>query len=232
MSKVGVLLAGCGVQDGSEIYEAVLTILALEKGGASVMALAPDVPQAIIINHYTGDETRLQDRDILAESARIVRGKITSVTEVSAHDLDALILIGGYGAVQNLCSYATDGIDATVNGAANRLINEMHGLGKPIGSMCIASVVVALALRNRENGSAPILSVGNDGKTVMALQKIGARHMETSVEQICIDSTNNLVSTPAFMLAKTPGEAEAGINKLVDQVLSMARELVPGYRGA
>src|SRR5438045_1024255 len=115
MSKVGVLLSGCGVEDGSEIYEAVLTLLALDKAGAQIVALAPDTEQAQVINHYTGDEVRIGEgsvRDVLAESARIVRGKIVSINEVSAHDIDALIIPGGYGAVKNLCTYATDGVNA------------------------------------------------------------------------------------------------------------------------
>ncbi|MDQ3812868.1 MAG: isoprenoid biosynthesis protein ElbB, partial [Armatimonadota bacterium] len=109
--KVGVLLAGCGVEDGSEVYESVLAILALERGGVSVQALAPDVEQSQVINHYTGAETRtgatLADRrNVLPEAARIVRGKIISAAEVSAHDLDALVIPGGNGVVKTLCTYA------------------------------------------------------------------------------------------------------------------------------
>src|SRR4028119_1915616 len=112
MPKVGVLLSGCGVQDGSEVYEAVLTILALERAGATVQALAPDVEQPRIVNHYTGQETRLEARNVLTESARIVRGKITSTTSVSAHDLDALIIVGGFGVLNNLSSYSAEGESA------------------------------------------------------------------------------------------------------------------------
>ena len=104
MIKVGVVLSGCGVQDGSEIYETVLTILALEKAGVSVLAMAPDVEQAEIVNHYTGAETRMETREVLSESARIVRGKIQAISAVSEQDLDALILVGGYGATKNLCT--------------------------------------------------------------------------------------------------------------------------------
>ncbi len=112
MPKVGVLLSGCGVQDGSEIYESVLTILALDKAGATWLAMAPDVEQAHVVNHYTGEEERLHKRHALTEAARIVRGKITSVSEISAHDIDALIIPGGFGVVKNLCTFAADGIEA------------------------------------------------------------------------------------------------------------------------
>ena len=215
MPKVGVLLAGCGVQDGSEIYESILTLLALEKAGASWTAMAPDVEQAHVVNHYTGEEDRQSTRRTLTEAARLVRGKISSINEISAHDLDALIIPGGYGVAKNLCTFAVDGAEARVNPHAERLIQELHGLGKPIGAICIASVLVALALPNQNLQ----LTVGDDATTSLALTRIGAQHRITKVDEIWVDETNNIVSTPAFMLANSVGEAETGINKLVTQVL-------------
>lgn len=234
MPKVGVILSGCGVEDGSEIYEAVLTILALERGGATVQAIAPDIEQAQVVNHYTGSEDRAgflgagrETRSVLVESARIVRGKIMAAGEVSSHDLDALILVGGYGAVKNLCSYAADGENATVNPDVARLIQEMNGLGKPIGAMCVGPIVVALALR----GKNPVLTIGNDGSTALGLTRIGATHAVTAVDQIYVDANNNIVSTAAFMLAGSASEAEPGITKLVNEVLQRARQLGPGHGG-
>ena len=221
--KVGLVLSGCGVEDGSEIYEAVLTILALEKGGAHVMAIAPDIEQMQVINHYRGDEERpvgpAETRSVLAESARIVRGKIVSASEVSSHELDALILVGGYGVTKNLSSYATDGANASVNADITRLITEMNALGKPIGAMCAAAYVVAIVLRDKR----PTLTVGNDGSATIGLERIGVSHALTQVDEICIDTHNKIVSTSAFLLAKSVSEAETGINKLVAEVLSQAR---------
>jgi len=226
MPRIGVLLSGCGVQDGSEIYEAVLTILALERAGAEVRAMAPDIEQAHVINHYTGAEVRTGDiggattRSVLAESARIVRGKIVSLAEVSSHDIDGLIVVGGYGAVKNLCTYAVDGENATVDADVARLIQELNGLGKPIGAMCAGPIPVALALRDK----APTLTIGNDGSTALGLTRIGAHHVETGVNDIHVDQRNKLVSTAAFMLAGSASEAEVGITQLVNQVLQMAQE--------
>jgi len=228
MPKVGVLLSGCGVEDGSEVYEAVLTILALEKSGAIVQVMAPDGDQAHVVNHYTGDETRGESRGVLAESARIVRGKIIALGEVSAHEIDALIIIGGYGALKNLCTYAADGDTATVNADVARIIQELHGLGKPIGAMCVAPVVVALALR----GKNPTMTVGSDATTSLGLVRIGAAHSVTGVDEVYVDAPNKIVSTAAFMLAQSASEAEPGINKLVELVLQMAREIGPGHAGA
>ena len=225
--KVGVLLSGCGVQDGSEIYESVLTILAIQRAGAQVAAMAPDVPQHVIINHYRGDEERYGEgggprRDVLAEAARIVRGKITSVSEVSAHDLDALIIPGGYGVVQNLCTYGVDGTEASVNDQVKRLVTEMSTLRKPIGALCIAPIVIALCLGEK----APALTTGTDAKTALDMQRLGAKVSETGVTDILVDERLNIVSTPAFMLAQSALEAEAGINKCVQKVLELAEALV------
>ncbi len=231
MIKIGVLLSGCGVEDGSEIYESVLTLLALEKEGATAVAIAPDTEQAVVINHYTGQETRLETRHVLTEAARIVRGKITSISEVSAHDMDGLVIIGGYGAAKNLCTYANDGIDAVVNPDVEQLILELVALGKPVGAMCIASIVVALSLRGREHAVAPTLTVGEGGNAVVHLQQIGAKHQTTTVDQICIDEHNKIISTAAFMLAETPAQAEPGINKLVGHLVAMVRETNATYQG-
>ena len=231
--KVGVLLSGCGVEDGSEVYEAVLTILALEKAGADVLAIAPDVVQAEIYNHYTGHEERgdgrganLQPtRNVISESARIVRGQISSVTDTSAHDLDALIIVGGYGVVKNLCTFSADGVNAKVNPEVKRLITEMNGLGKPIGAMCAGSVLLALALPGKNLK----LTVGDDAETSVSLQKLGAHTEMTSVSQAFVDAENNVVSTGAFLVGKSAAEVEPGINLLVTEVLKMARALGPGH---
>lgn len=227
MIKVGVILSGCGVQDGSEIYEAVLTILALEKAGVQILALAPDVEQAEVVNHYTGAETRMQTREVLSESARIVRGKIQAINAVSEQELDALILVGGYGAAKNLCTYAIDGPRGKVNEELRQLIVKMNKLGKPIGSMCIASVVVAMSLR--DSGEHTILTVGSDEKVAADLEMMGARHQNTQVDQICYDPTHNIISTPAFMLGESVAQVETGISKLVDQVVGIARETSARY---
>jgi enhancing lycopene biosynthesis protein 2 len=216
------------VQDGSEIYEAVLTLLALDRAGAMIQAMAPDVAQAQVINHYRGQETRTgqeshpDTRNVLAEAARIVRGTIMSTHEVSAHDMEALIIVGGYGVVKNLCSFASDGVNATVNPDIARLIHDLNALGKPIGAMCAGPVLVALALRDRQ----PSLTIGTDGSTALSIERIGGTHVHTAVDEIHIDERNNIVSTAAFMLAESPAQAEPGINKLVDEVLRRANALI------
>lgn len=56
MKQVGVVLSGCGVYDGTEIHEAVLTLLALDRAGAQAVCFAPDKPQlhAAFVQHLAG----------------------------------------------------------------------------------------------------------------------------------------------------------------------------------
>lgn len=225
MSRIGLLLSGCGVQDGSEISEAVLTLLALERAGADVLPIAPDVKQAQVWNHYNGQEVREETRGVLAESARITRGKIAAANTIGAADIDALILVGGYGAAKNLCTYAADGTGATVNPDVERLISQMNALGKPIGAMCIAPVVVALSLHNQKRAQPLTMTIGSDADTVRNLGVLGVKHLEARPDQICIDGPNNIVTTPAFMSASNAAECEPGITKLVNEVLERVQQL-------
>ena len=69
MPKVGVVLSGCGVYDGAEIHESVITLLALDRAGAEVVCMAPDVDQMHVVDHLTGDVAAGETRNVLVESA-------------------------------------------------------------------------------------------------------------------------------------------------------------------
>ncbi|MBM3463578.1 MAG: isoprenoid biosynthesis glyoxalase ElbB [Armatimonadetes bacterium] len=214
MAKVGVLLSGCGFKDGAEIHESVLTLLALDEAGAEIVCMAPDVPQARVVNFLTGEETG-ETRNVLVESARIARGEIRDVKDVKAAELDALIIPGGYGAVTNLCDFGAKGADATVHNEVQRLIQEVAGERKPIGAICIAPALIAAAIKG------VTLTIGNDAGTAGTLEKMGACHEKQPVEGITVDETNRVVTTPAYMLGPGPKDINKGIRKLVDRVLSM-----------
>ncbi|SVD76345.1 uncharacterized protein METZ01_LOCUS429199, partial [marine metagenome] len=88
--KIGVVLAGCGVYDGAEVHESVITLLAIDRAGAEAVCMAPDVDQLHVINHWTGEEMKNEKRNVLVESARIARGNIKDISTVKADDLDGL----------------------------------------------------------------------------------------------------------------------------------------------
>ena len=220
MVRVGVVLAGCGYLDGSEIHEAVLTALYLEQEGATVHFCAPDVPQMDVVDHLTGQPVPGVTRNVLAESARIARGDIVAVDKLRTRDLDALVLPGGFGAAKNLCDFAVKGGACTVHPAVESLVREVHKAGKPIGAICIAPALIARVL----GAEHPTLTIGDDATTARALEGCGARHEVREVDEVTIDRKMRLVSTPAYMLGPRISDVAKGIAKLCKEVVALARQ--------
>jgi enhancing lycopene biosynthesis protein 2 len=208
--KIGVILAGCGVFDGSEVQESVLTLLALERAGVEPVCMAPNKDQYHVINHLTGEETD-ETRNVLVESARIVRGKIEDIAGVSAADLDALVLPGGFGAAKNLNTFAVDGPKATIDPEVERLVREVSDAAKPIGFICITPAIGAQVLGHK----GVELTIGNDAEVAAGLESFGARHISRGVTDILTDQERRVISTPAYMLGQNPLEVSEGIDKLV-----------------
>jgi enhancing lycopene biosynthesis protein 2 len=219
MAKVGVILSGCGVYDGSEIHEAVLILLALDRAGVEAVCMAPDIEQMHVVNHLTGNVESGQKRNVLVESARIARGKIRDIRTVKAAELDALIFPGGFGAAKNLCNFAVKGTDCTVDPEVARLVREIVAAKKPLAAVCIAPALISKVLG--DDSIAHKLTIGTDEETAQALEKMGSRHVSCPVREFVIDKENKLVSTPAYMLAGRISEAAEGIEKTVKALLEM-----------
>lgn len=216
--KVGVVLAGCGFLDGAEIHEACCTLLALDRAGADIVCMAPNVSQMHVVDHGAGAPAEGQSRNVFTESARIARGDLLDISTVKGADLDALIFPGGFGAAKNLCSFAVDGPSCTINPDVDRLIKEVHGAGKPTGFICIAPALAAKSL-----GELGItLTIGNDPGTAAGLAALGANHQDCPVDDTVVDVNHKVVSTPAYMLGPSIAHVSLGIEKLVNQVLEMA----------
>ena len=220
MKKVGVLLSGCGVNDGAEIHESVITMLALDRAGAEMVLMAPNIDQMHVVNHYTGQEMD-EYRNVLVESSRIARGNIKDMAEISANDMDALIIPGGFGVAKNLCDYAMSGPDCSINPDVYRLISELKLLNKPIGAICIAPAMMAKILGELDESAN--MTIGSDETTSKDIETMGSTHVQCQVTDMVVDKDNNLVSTPAYMEAQSIKDAADGIEKLVKQVLSMIK---------
>jgi len=214
--KIGVLLSGCGVYDGAEIHEAVLTLLFLDRAGVQVVCMAPDMDQLHVIDHLTQQEMD-EKRNVLVESARIARGEIKDVATIKADDIDALIIPGGFGAAKNLSDFAVNGPDANVHPELQRLLMEMAERSKPIGAICIAPATLVRAL----DGRSPQVTIGNDVGTATAIGSMGGVHIDCSVTDICEDDKNRLVTTPAYMLGPNIKDVAVGIEKLVTKIVSL-----------
>ena len=218
MAKIGVCLSGCGVNDGSEIHESVITALALDRAGADIIYTAPNVIQTKVVDHYSGNEMN-ESRNVFVESARIARGDITDIEELTSDDMDGLIFPGGFGAALNLCDFAIKGSNCDIHPEVNRIIQEIMQANKPLGFICIAPALFARAVKNADKSFR--ITIGNDTSTVDQIAKMGSQHKISDVDDFIIDEENKIVSTPAYMLAGRISEAATGIEKLVQKILSL-----------
>ena len=215
-SKALVVLSGCGVFDGTEIHEAVVTLLTLSRAGAEVQCAAPDRPQMHVVNHVTGD-VDATPRNVLVESARIARGNVVALSEVNVDEYDAVFVPGGFGAAKNLTTFAVDGADCQIDAEVSRVLRAFHSNGKPICAVCISPAVVAKAL-----GSArPQLTIGNDPGTAEALTALGAQHIECAVDQCHVDADNRVVTAPAYMYDTSLADVATGIEKAIEATLRL-----------
>lgn len=218
MKKIGVLLSGCGVNDGAEIHESVITMLALDRAGVETVMMAPNIDQMHVVNHYTGQEMD-EFRNVLVESSRIARGNIKDMAEVTGNDIDALIIPGGFGVVKNLCDYAMAGSECSINPDVFRLVSEVHLLQKPIGAICIAPAMMAKILGEQDESAE--MTIGSDESTANDIKTMGSTHVTCPVTEMVVDKEKKIITTPAYMEAQSIKEAAEGIEKLVVEILSM-----------
>ena len=216
--RIGVVLSGCGVQDGAEIHEAVLTLLALDRAGAETICMAPDREQMDVVDHRTGKPTG-ERRNVLAEAARIARGNIRDLADVGAGDLDGVVLPGGYGAAKNLSTFARDGASCQVEEGVARLLRDMHQAGKPIAALCIAPAVLAALFGQSLH---PEVTIGTDAGTAQALESMGARHRRAATTEVVVDRQHKLVTTPCYMTATRISEVAIGAERAVTELLKLA----------
>jgi enhancing lycopene biosynthesis protein 2 len=212
MKKFAVILAGSGVFDGAEIHEATLTLLAIKKMGADYEIFAPDILQHHVINHLTGEEMH-EKRNVLVESARIARGNIKPLTQFKADHFDAIIFPGGFGVAKNLCNWAFEGDNCSVNPDVEKAINEMYIARKPIGAMCIAPVILGKLFAGTN------LTTGNDKASADFIKKMGSEYTKTTHGEVIVDKTKKLFSTPCYMLDADIVEIAEGTENIVREML-------------
>ena len=212
---IAVVLSGCGALDGSEVHEATLTLLALDRAGAHYECLAPNIPQTRVFNMFAKETVKGTERHVLEESARIARGKIKDIAQANPADYAAVIFPGGFGAVLNLCSFGLNKENYAIQKDVLHFSKALIAAGKPAGFICIAPV---LAPKLYAPGIK--ITIGNDKETAAILEELGAQHVECVATACVVDKTQKVVSTPAYMLANSIKEVATGIECLVKEVLA------------
>lgn len=205
--------------DGSEIHEAVLTMLSLDRAGAELICAAPASDQFHVVNHCTNAVQAGEIRNMLIEAGRISRGNIRDLAGVSAADADAVFFPGGFGAAKNLCSFARDGATCSVHPQAGRIIREMLDARKPIGALCIAPVLIARVAG--AIGRRVQVTIGNDPEVAAAIEAMGAVHVPCPVDRAVIDEDHRVVTAPAYMLAQNISAVAASAEAAVTAIAGL-----------
>jgi enhancing lycopene biosynthesis protein 2 len=227
--KIGVLLSGNGVYDGSEIHESVFTLLAIDENRGQAICFAPNVDQHHVVNHVTGEEMN-EKRNVMVEAARIARGAISDLADMNAEKLDALVIPGGFGAAKNLTKWAFNGPDGEINPDVKRIINEMVNANKPIVGLCMGPTVIAKALEDA--GKKERLTVGTTEETSpyeinaisAGMEKVGAVAEMKTIREISVDTDNKIITAPCYMMEGSITDIRNNIKQAVDQLFEMLEE--------
>ena len=212
MKKFAVIFCGCGHLDGSEIHEAVMTLLAIDRNECSYTVFAPDADQHHVMNHYTKEPTE-EKRNMLVEAARIARGNIQPLSEYNPADFDALVMPGGFGVAKNLITYAFDGVKAKVLPEVETAVKRTYQAKKPIGALCISPVLLAKVLGNIT------ITVGTDPGTIADVEQFGAQHVNTQQTEVISDKQNMIYTTPCYMLPATIADIADSAENLIQAIL-------------
>ena len=225
--KIGVLLSGCGVYDGAEIQESVLTLLAIEELGATYQGISINKAQHHVINHLTG-ETMNESRNMMIEAARIVRGNIIDIVDVNVNELDVLVLPGGFGSAKNFSSWAFKGSEGEVFPEIKSIISTFISQQKPIVALCVSPVVIALTLKNNtEKVSLTLGSTKVPSPYIIqdfhdGIASIGAKAMEKTINEINIDTNYKIISAPCYMLECTLPELRKNIFNAIEAAINFS----------
>ena len=225
--NIGVLLHGCGVYDGTEIHEAVLTLLAIKEAGHDYMCLAPDMAQHHVIDHTRGEEMS-EKRNVLIESARIARGEIEALRVDHANQIDALVMPGGFGTAKNFTKWAFSGPDGEIDPIVSDFLCAVVKAGKPVAALCMSPTTLAKALQGTDVEAT--LTVGSTaenspyeiGAISEGITSTGMKAEMKTVREISVDHKNKIVCAPCYMMDADIIEVRNNIKMAVDEIIAMA----------
>lgn len=226
MKKIGVLLHGSGVFDGSEIHESVFTLLAIAEAGAEAVCFAPNVNQHHVLNHTTGEEMP-ETRNVLVESARIARGNIKDIIDIQASELDGLVMPGGFGTAKNITKWAFEGPNGPILESVKNLIVELVAQGKPIAGLCMSPTTIAKALEGTAYPAHLTVGTPNEASPYeiaaisAGMESIGQVAAMASVREIVVDEKLKIVTAPCYMMEANIVEVRDNIKQAVDALITL-----------
>ncbi|XP_015433570.1 PREDICTED: ES1 protein homolog, mitochondrial-like [Dufourea novaeangliae] len=216
------ILCGCGYLDGTEISEAISATIHLSQKNLKPVFYAPDVEICEIIDHLCEKPDKdASPRNALVEAARLARSEIKPLCKCDACRHGALVIPGGFGAAKTLSDFASKGADCVVNPDVEKVIEDFSCAKKPIGSICIASVLVARVLQGVK------ITLGKESPkedwpysdAIRQAKDMGAKVEMKGVKGVTRDKKYNVFSTPAWMYrCATYADIHNGIGKLISMM--------------
>lgn len=193
-----MLLSGCGRFDGTDVQEAVLCGLFLDRLGARVVALAPTRSQLHVVDHTIGDEMNAESREILVESARILHDKIHDAPGFPLETLQGLVVPGGFGGAKNLMTaFARVGERREAQKDAEAVVRHFLDRRKPLGVVGMGEILV----RHLTGEGLNDLPEEDPGRPVR------------------VDQERRILTTPGFKSLQRVSEVAAGIEGMVNQLI-------------
>ena len=224
--KIGVLLSGCGVNDGAEIHEAVMTMLAIKEAGHDYQCISVNRQQHHVINHMTGEEMD-ESRNMLVEASRIARGDIKDIQNINPSDISALVIPGGFGSAKNFSKWAFSGPDGDILPEVKNLIVGMVNARKPVCALCVSPVLVAKAFEGTEVH--PKMTLGTDQEPSpydipafnAGIESIGAVAEMKTLREVMVDQEHLIVTAPCYMMEATISDIRKNAKQAVEKTIEL-----------
>jgi enhancing lycopene biosynthesis protein 2 len=223
--RIGVVLSGCGQRDGSDVAEAVLALLVIERAGAQAVCVAPDVDQPAVVEHLPGKTTR-GSRNARLEAARIAGAGVLKLGDLGSDAIDALLIPGGEGAVTTLSDYAVKHELCQVHPDVARLLRAMLQGRRPMGFFGLAALLAARVLGP---AAGVRVTLGTKAGPVAKHAAImGADVRPCTPEDVIVDQKARVYTTPGLLAeGATLATVARAVDRLVRGVVGGAKDRSP-----
>jgi enhancing lycopene biosynthesis protein 2 len=208
----GVILTGCGFLDGTDVHEATLTLLALERCQIQPIFLSTSdtfsAKQHLNINNAQ-DVMSNTPRSRWEESARISRGPMHLIRSNLSDNqlLDGLIIPGGYG-LKPMGEHASQW--PTYQHTILSLMRYYYHAARPIGLACAACFWVPHITQKPTR-----MTIGAASDHQRMMETAGMTVVPCTASGAVVDYHQKIVTTPAYLQATSVQEVCDGMHQLV-----------------
>jgi enhancing lycopene biosynthesis protein 2 len=162
--------------------------------------VAPDRPQLDVVDHLSGRTREEESRQVWEEAGRIARGKLEKPSAALGAGLEALVVVGGFGAAKNLMlEFARPGARRRLEPSVQEMLEPLWRQRRPLGSVGLGKLVLS-ALVGEE------LFEGREGGPA---------------DRVASDPERRLFHAPGFLGGGRLPEVAAGIEAMVEAMLAV-----------